>query len=161
MAFSVLILLLSVLGADPTAAEQSPPDGATCQLILDGQGIEKLVLERENRGTYTKDVTGPSLWLEPGRYRVLQVTLKGGFNHDARGEAEWFTLSSDEPHHLRAGAPLTPRVDVKRQGRLLNLDYRLVDAAGRRYRNTDRTHPPRFTISTGGQQIASGLFEYG
>jgi hypothetical protein len=55
---------------------------------------------------------------------------------------------------------------VKRAGRLLKLDYQVLDGDGRKYRrndpsSNDRSHPPQFAIYQGGCQIGSGTFEYG
>ncbi len=87
--------------------------------------------------------------------------MKGGYTHDAFADTYWFTLSPGKPYHLRAGVPLTSHVEVTREGRLLKLDYRLVDVAGRQYRDANRTSPPRFAIYQNGREIASGSFEYG
>ncbi len=61
---------------------------------------------------------------------------------------------------------LTPQVQVTRAGRLLNLDYQLVDASGRSRadelrQQQQRNTPPRFTVWQGGREIGSGTFEYG
>jgi hypothetical protein len=152
---------MTVLADDQPTAEPSRPDAAICQVILDGKYVEQLILEGENGRLHVRDATSSNLFLEPGRYRVSRIMLKGGYSYDIHAETEWFTLSPDEPYHLRAGAPLTSHVDVTHKGRLLNLEYRIVDTAGRRYRSTDRTSPPRFAIYQDGQEIASGSFEYG
>ena len=58
---------------------------------------------------------------------------------------------------------MTPNVRVQRVGRLLKLDYDLVDAAGRKYvqRGISGAVPPKFTVYKDGQSIGSGSFEYG
>lgn len=62
-----------------------------------------------------------------------------------------------------AGATVTPHVQVTRQGRLLKLDYQLLDANGKPQpiQSPDYSHPPRFTILQGDKELASGSFEYG
>ncbi len=171
MEFSLFLVLMAVLAADPSTANPPRSDTATCQVIVEGHGIEKLTLLKENDSVnfdsvslpiYTYDAKRPDWWLEPGRYRVNRIELKGGYWHVVDDtKTEWFTLSPGEPYRLRLGAPLTSQVDVKREGRLLKLDYRLVDAARRRFRSTERTSPPRFVIYQNGREIASDAFEYG
>lgn len=167
MEFSISIVLAAVLAADPSRANEPRPAAATCQVIVDGRAVEKLSLQKENdresgRTQVIYDVRGPSLSLEPGRYRVDRIDLKGGYWHRAaQMDTDWFALSPDQPYHLRAGAPLTSHIDVTREGRLLKLDHRLLDAAGRRYGSTERTSPPCFAVYRDGQEIASGSFEYG
>ena len=56
---------------------------------------------------------------------------------------------------------LTPHVQVTRQGRVLKLDYELLDSRGNKPSTVDRTHKPRFRICRDGREIASGDFEYG
>jgi hypothetical protein len=160
MEFSIFLVLMTVLAGDP-AAEKPRADGANCQLMVDGEHIEKLTLMGKNGRVHESDLTGSILFCAPGQYCLQRVVLQGGYCYEMRGQPEWFTLSPEEPYHLRGGAPLTSHVDVTRMGQLLELDYRLVDAAGRRYRNMERTAPPRFAIYQDGQEIAGGAFEYG
>ncbi len=56
---------------------------------------------------------------------------------------------------------LTPHVAVTRQGRVLKLDYELLDAHGNKSPTADRDHKPHFRICRDGREIASGNFEYG
>jgi hypothetical protein len=66
----------------------------------------------------------------------------------------------EKPAQPQAGESLTARVSVTRAGRLLNLDYRLTDANGKRV--TRRAGPPpEFTVSQNGREIGSGSFAYG
>jgi len=58
------------------------------------------------------------------------------------------------------GVP-TSSVTVKRAGRLMMMDYKLLDANGQKSRNPDRTHPPRFAVYQGDRLVGSGTFEYG
>jgi hypothetical protein len=57
---------------------------------------------------------------------------------------------------------LTPQVQVQRAGRVLTLDFQLVDAQGRRHPPGERRGtPPTFTVYKDGQPIGTGSFEYG
>ncbi len=63
-------------------------------------------------------------------------------------------------------AKLTPHVQATRAGRLLNLDYQLLDASGQirtdqLLQQWPRNTPPKFTIWQDGREIDSGTFEYG
>ena len=56
----------------------------------------------------------------------------------------------------------TVKLQVTREGRLLTMDYQLVDAQGRRcIDRKSMATSPRFTIRQAGQEIGSGAFEYG
>jgi hypothetical protein len=58
--------------------------------------------------------------------------------------------------------PFAVTVDVKRTGRILVLDYALLDAQGERSQeHRDTKTPPQFTICQDGRQIGSGTFSYG
>jgi len=57
-------------------------------------------------------------------------------------------------------APLTPKITVKRRGRVLQLDCEIQGAATG-FAQPDRNHPPRFVVYKAGQEIGGGTFEYG
>jgi hypothetical protein len=62
----------------------------------------------------------------------------------------------------RAEGELKPEIEVTRRGMTLELDFRLVDAAGRAIRRVpDLSHRPEFTVHKNGRQVGSGTFEYG
>lgn len=62
---------------------------------------------------------------------------------------------------LRAGAPLSHRVQAQRRGRYVILGYTLRGQGGEEYIGPRRTHPPRFIVRKDGKEIATGRFEYG
>jgi hypothetical protein len=161
-------LISPVRGAAPetqeTAVDGPGSKPAVCQLRIAGGAIERLVLADESQETTEFARPGESVSLPAGRYFVREVELTGGFRCYAwvGGEEDWIQVPADPAPVVKAGAPLMPKVSVKRAGRLLTLGYELVDAAGRRYTPKDRTvAPPRFTILKNGQTIGSGSFEYG
>jgi len=155
--------LAPVLLSAESEPEQPSADPTACQLNIAGKFIEELVLVDEAGHTKQLNQPGPSVTLPAGQYRVSQVELKGGFLCTVVGteESDSFRLTPDEPHELQVGAPLNPNAKVTRQGRLLELDYQLLDASGHNYTNQDRENPPRFTVHKNGQEIGSGSFEYG
>ena len=134
-----------------------------CRLKIEGRGIERLTLVDANEQPTQIERPGESVPLPAGRYRVQQVELQGGFRcHEfAASEDAWLQVAPDQSPVLKAGAPLTPRVRVKREARLLTLQYELVDAAGRHYTPDDKDSPPQFSIFKDGRPIDSGSFEYG
>jgi hypothetical protein len=89
---------------------------------------------------------------------LYPLRIEGSF-HDTG----WLQVAADQSPVLTVGTSLTPQVRVKRAGRLLSLDYDLLDADGRKYggRRAEGTGPPTFTVYKDGQIIGSGSFEYG
>jgi hypothetical protein len=155
-----LALLLAFLVHPAPALEGAEPPGGA--LLLEGQSVGELVLtDRQGRQPVISR-TGPRVSLPPGEYRVQQVTIQGGYTgRAAPGETGWFLVTSDQPHRLRVGAPLTPQVTGTRRGTVLSLDYELRDDGGLRYTPPANTPPPRFTIRQHGREVGSGSFEYG
>jgi len=160
MFFAALLFGTGLFAAEPKT-EPSVLDEANCQLSIEGAFIEKLTLDFE--GGSAKELTQPasSVSLPAGRYRVRQVELKGNYRYIvfAEKEDDWFQLTPSQPYHLKVGAPLKSKVNATRQGRLLKLDYELVDACGRNYSSGARTDPPTFAVFSGGREIGSGSFE--
>jgi len=169
-AFVALVLLvLASAGAasetDEAVAELAGGETAACRLRIEGRAIERLTLADENGRVTAVDQPGDSVSLPAGKYRVQEVGLTGGFQCSAYapGPDGWVQLAQGRTPVLKLGAPLTPQVRVKRVGRLLRLDYELVDAAGRKYvqRGDENAVRPKFTVSKDGQTLGSGSFEYG
>ena len=131
------------------------------ELIVEGELIESLTVTGKAGDSRTINRPGASVSLPAGQYSIQEIQLEGGFRCVVPRTAETFTVSPDEPCRLKAGAPLTPGVTFKRSGKMLTLDYELVDAAGRNYRRTGRSlDPPRFAVYQGEREIGSGTFEY-
>jgi len=148
--------------ADP-AAEQPAEDESACQLNIAGGFIEKLTLASKTSGDLEFGHPGSSLTLPAGQYGVRALILEGGFfsfGHPAADDY-WFTLASNAPYELKAGAPLKLNVQATRRGSVLTLDYTLNDASGRKYVDTKRAELPAFTVYKDGEKVGSGSFEYG
>ena len=159
----------------------SPPPTTTgqpglCELRIEGHSIVSLTLlkatARPSDGTEQLAGErhmrpGHSLWLPAGRYRVTGVEVEGGYQFDERSGPQdaWFELAPGTSHALAIGAPLAPRVTVKRHGRFLEMDADLVDAAGRSYlyvrQEGQRPPPPQFTVYKNEEVLGSDSFEYG
>jgi hypothetical protein len=162
---SVVLLLFgaAALGAAEQTKPPPAPDAPACRLNIQGKFVEWLMLVDEQDRQELLHVQGDRVAVEPGRYRVREVQLKGGYHSyvSSDREEDWFTVGPGSPHQLKVGAPLTPKVRVTRQGPLLKLDYQLLDAGGRNYSNRESVTSPRFTVYKDGREIASGAFEYG
>ena len=148
------------------------PRPATGKLILEGKHIEKLILSGpQGRQVLTRPAATVSLPL--GQYVIEQIELEGGYTtypnlgpYADRLTANLFTLVAGKPYRSNIGAPLNPSVTVKRAGRLLTLDYQLLDGDGRKYRRsgplvTDESLKPKFAVYQGDRLVGSGSFEYG
>lgn len=161
------LAVLALLATSPAAAEQraarSGADASACQLNIEGEAIEKLMLRSQAGRLIPVNRPGPSVSLPAGRYFVQEVHLRGGFRSYLRRATsqDWFTLAPSEPCQLKVGAPLTPHVDVKRRGKFLTMHYQLRDAGNRSYLGRSRAKPPQFAVYQDERPIASGSFEYG
>jgi hypothetical protein len=143
-------------------AAVSRPEVADCRLQLDGKFIARLMLM--DGKDKVRELATPGRWvsLPAGKYRLDLVELNGGFSSYGSGEGlEWFQLAPGKTHRLNIGAPLTPKIEVSRSGRILELDYALLDAGGRRYSRSGRTDPPQFAVFKGDRKVGSGTFRYG
>jgi hypothetical protein len=161
-----LVLWLSVPMALLAAAPAKPPpaDATLCEVIL-AKHVKNLALIDGYGNAAVYMSRGSSLLLAPGEYKIREISLEGGYSSsiDAGRAEQRVTLTSGKPYHFDVG-PLKSGVTVKRAGRLLTMDYQLLDAAGRQYRNLGRTidsKPPQFTVYQGDRAIGSGTFEYG
>ncbi len=160
----VLGLLLSV----PLSPAQARADAAPAELRIRGHSIVRLtLLEQAGFSQLRFENPGETIRLPAGRYRVEEVELQDGYSMlpwRSRSDA-WFNVSPDGPNELIVGAPLYPTATGGRYGSFLQLDYDLVDGAGRSYfQQSDgaiAAPPPRFEVFKDGKQIGSGSFEYG
>lgn len=128
------------------------------ELRLEGEYIENLVLEGKYGTLKSFRMPAGSIKLPAGEYRLKQVTLKGGYTHNLNVitfKSEWIMVSKDEPAVLKIGAPLKQTVEMKRRGRYLTLNYKLLGAGGESYTNPNGSEPPTFTVYHGDKEIAS------
>jgi hypothetical protein len=159
-------LLLPAIALCAGPAKKPPArdtDWPPCELIL-GKHVEKLALTDTHGQSVAYRLRGSSMFLPPGQYVVEEIDLQGGFsaNPYPRIPADQVTLAPGKPFRFDIRGPLTSSVTAQRSGRLLKLNYQLLDGDGRKYRGKgDRAHPPQFAVYQGDQQIGSGSFEYG
>lgn len=157
------VCLLAAAATRTSAGADEP-----CELKLRGHSIVRLMLIEKSRMTGVQfETPGQSVPLPAGQYRVEQVDLEEGYSLTPRAARhEWFDVTPEGPNELVVGAPLYPTASIARHGRFLQLDYDLVDDAGRSYQKSgDHSEglptPPRFSVFKDGLEIGSGSFEYG
>ena len=133
------------------------------ELKLEGEHVERLVLRRKDGHTERFDQPGETVKLPVGQYHLMESHLEGGYTcfQGGRSQTKWITIAENTPAVLKVGAPLKQTLEVKRQGRALALDYKLLGIGGEAYTRADRSNPPDFTVYKGEQEIASGQLAYG
>lgn len=144
-------------------------DAGLAELRIRGHSIVRLtLLEQAGFSQLRFENPGETIRLPAGRYRVEEVELRDGYSMRPWGRPgdAWFDVSPEGPNELVVGAPLYPTATGGRYGSFLQLDYDLVDGAGRSYvqqgdGSTAVPPPPQFAVYQDGEQIGSGSFEYG
>lgn len=125
--FSAVLLFLAIWTCLCMAQGQRTIQG---ELKLEGEHIERLVLQEKNGSRQTFDHPGKTIRLPVGEYRLRDVYLKGGYNHrnhyatpDKTGH--WVTVTEDKSAILKVGVPLKQTIKVERHNRVLILNYEL------------------------------------
>jgi hypothetical protein len=161
----LFLLSTAVRSEEPSVAENAN-NPAKCEFIVEGKEVEKVILApavwRSDQSVQEIKVqSGVSNFLPAGNYTIQSIILRGGYQSNNSGT---LTLSPSAPCKLEVGTPLKSTVKVKREGRILHLDYQLLDAQGRNYTTyytRDRSAPPQFVVYQGKRRVGSGTFSYG
>jgi hypothetical protein len=158
--FIAILLFLAIGTCLCKAQDQRSTLG---ELKLEGEHVERLVLQRKDGHTERFDQPGEVVELPVGEYQLLESHLDGGYNcfQGVGPQNIWITIAQNAPAVLKVGTPLNQTLEVKRQGRTLALDYKLLGVGGEAYTQEDRSNPPSFTVYKGDQEIASGQLAYG
>lgn len=148
------------------AGEAAPEDSpATGELRIEGGCVTSLVLGDEQKKPNHFSTSGAVITLPPGRYRLFEVALEGGYtcwpHLMPQKLRQWITVAPGQPATLKVGAPLRQAVRVERRGRSMILDYELRGRGGERYSPDNITEPPAFAVYKGERKVGSGNFEYG
>ncbi len=159
----IALLLLRVRASPCQAQEPNQPDSAQSELRLEGKDVERLVLRRKDGHTERFDKPREVVRLPVGQYHLLESHLSSGYTcfQGPGPTVQWTTVTEEEPALLKVGTPLRQVLDVKRHGRELVLDYKLLGVGGESYTTSNRSNPPTFAIYKGDKQIASGQFKFG
>ena len=133
------------------------------ELKIEGEHIERLILLGEDGHSKWFDKPGETIELPMGQYQLQESHLDGGYVCvlGAGIKNKWITIAENKPAVLKVGAPLKQTIKVRRRGKALVLDYKLLGIGGESYNNNDRNKPPRLIIYNGDEEINSGRFEYG
>ena len=166
MSVPVYMALIVFLAA--VSQSRAGEDATLGEVILSGDSIVRLTLIKKGGSGTSLERPGKTIKLLAGEYRVQDVELEGGYLLDTvEGRRQkWFRVTAEEPVELALGAPLYATVDACRHGGFIEMDYMIVDGAGRRYRRNPeqaQTQPPAptFTVYDGDEKVGSGSFEYG
>ena len=145
------------------AQEANKQNSALGELKLEGKYIDLLVLRRKDGRTERFNQPEETIKLPAGEYQLLEARLEGGYTCRIMRVSgrDWVTVDEDKPAVLKVGAPLKQTVKAKRQGRILILNYELLDVGGEIYTSSNRNKPPTFTVYKGDKEIASDKFEFG
>ncbi len=139
-------------------------------LQITGSHIQRIVLRDASRAAVL-DVPGGNVRVPVGNYSSFNVhlqndgqgaSLKTGFLN--RGLNRTISVQAEKPAVLAVGGPLTNTVTLNRRGSMLVLNHSVVGAGGDAYEldgGKDYEHPPKFAISQGDKQLATGKFEFG
>ena len=126
--------------------EQAPRLG---ELNVSGADLHRLIL-LENRGlTVILDQPQGTMRLPLGSYSLEEIWLRRGDLEASRFKAGRISVDAKRPATLVAGGPLTNSVAVNSAGHYLQLNYRLLGAAGGEYQipRSDDKHPPELQCS--------------
>ena len=146
--------------AAPTRA--SSPNSAMCDVVIEGSCIVELAVTADTKSAMVLKRPGSTITLPRGRYRISAVTLEGTYvMRDYDPANAWFEATPEKPAKILVGAPLAPRVTATRRGTILELNYELRDAVGRKYFPESEKQPPRFEVTQHGRKLGSGSFQYG
>jgi hypothetical protein len=139
---------------------QQPP---LTELKLSGESLYYAMLRATNGYTAVLWQPPGTLKIPQGVYTVSALWLKKGAVEAYRLADEPLLINATAPTNVALGGPLSNSVTLARQGRKLNMNYRLVGADGSSYRlaQQDRTKPPEFSVYHGGRKVQSGRFEFG
>ncbi len=152
------------------------------QLRIEGGHIERLTLTRraenpdapEEEELVTLENPGSTISLPVGVYDLRGILVGDGNKqfgslpavpryfdvvaHQMAHSNEGVLVTPHKPAVLKVGAPLSPRINVRRYGRTFLFTYQLFDAEGNQY----PWNPlPVVTIFSGGRKVGAGSVEYG
>lgn len=144
----------------------SEPSLRVGTLHLEGEGIERLVLQDSTGLLKVFYYREPSLVLPEGSYRLHEVFLQGGYSclwPQIPAAARVVRIGPGTFINVKLGAPLRQTVRVERWGRSLVLNHQLLGRGGESYSVTQHqaSQPPAFVIYRGERKLASGTFEPG
>ena len=143
-------------------APEQPP---LVDLKVSGKSLYYAVLRDTNGYTVVLREPRGTVKVPQGIYTVSAVWVKAGATTARRFGGQPLVVNATVATSLVLGGPLTNSVVLNRNGRRLDIDYRLGGADGGAYylAGQDRNHfrPVQFAVYYGGKKLLSGRFAFG
>ncbi len=144
-------------------SEQTPGTGT---LRIEGEGIERLVLQGSTGPRLFFYSREPNLVLRADTYRLEEVVVQGSYSSSGLQIPAQLRVLTIEPGGLatlKLGLPLRQTVRTERWGRSLVLNYQLLGRGGESYTVTRRQgkNQPTFVVDQGRNRIALDHFAAG
>ena len=151
--FVLFLMIASLLSISAFGASMDKK--ALGELKIEGEHIERLVLRGKDSSSKWFDKPGETIELPSGRYQLQESHLEGGYVcvRGAGIKNKWITIAENKPAILKVGAPLKQTIKVKRRGKALVLDYKLLGIGGETYTNEIHNKPPRLVIYNEEEEI--------
>lgn len=143
--------------------EFTPQQPPLTEVKLSAESLYYAVLRATNGYTVVLGEPQGTTKLPQGVYTGNAVWLKKGAATAYRFAGEPLLINATAPTNVVLGGPLTNSVTLTRQGRRLNMNYRLVGADGGAYwlLQPGDPKPPEFAVYRGGKKVLSGMFAFG
>jgi hypothetical protein len=143
--------------------ELTPQQPPLTEVKLSGESLYYAVLHATNGYTVVLREPPGALKVPQGIYTVNALWLKKGEAKAYRLAGKPLLINATAPTNVFLGGPLTNSVTLVRQGRKLNMIYKLVGADGGAYwlLQQGAPKPPEFTVYHAGKKVQSGKFEFG
>ena len=160
------VLLGMVLLHAPPAARGGDQSPAVGTLHVEGEGIQRLVLQGSTGPRLFYYSREPNLVLRADTYHLEEIVVQGSYASSGLQIPAPARVLKIEPGGfvtVKLGPPLRQTIQVERWGRSLVLNYQLLGRSGESYTVTRRQgkNPPTFVIDQGGNKIVSDNFAAG
>lgn len=137
----------------------------TGQVRIDGSFIRYMSL-KDDRTMIVLERPGEKVTMPLGTYILRQVYMDAGVAgmlQRSNFGTDTIRVEKDRIETIKAGGPLSNTVEVKRVGRILQFNYKLVGADGKSYVTIirDDKKTPKFAVYKSDRQIGSGTFKFG
>ena len=147
------------------SAAQTPAASGEVQtgrLVVTGEHVTRLVLRRPGGARVEIHNPAGGVDLAVGTYDVYEIELEGGlFSRPLLDTSpDPVTIAAGEQTTLNVGAPLRQVIVVEQDGRVLYLEYFVLDALRNRYQPRFVGSEPQFDVFRGDKKIGGGMFQH-
>ena len=168
MRYSILLwiaVVATVVFVRWCSAAQTPaasPEVQTGRLVVTGEHVARLVLRRPGGARVEIPNPAAGVDLAVGTYDVYEIELEGGlFSRPLLDTSpDPVIIIPGEQTTLNVGAPLRQIIALQQDGRVLYLEYFVLDALGNRYQPRFVGPEPRFDVFRGDKKIGGGTFQH-